>query len=93
MRSRFAAFATGDSDYLLRTWDSGSRPATLELDPEQRWTRLEILGSTGGGFLHTEGTVDFRAHYTYRGQEGVLHEHSRFVRDDGRWSYLGPIPG
>lgn len=39
-----------------------------------------------------EGEVEFRAHYERRGKPGVLHELSRFVRDDqGRWVYLGAV--
>jgi SEC-C motif-containing protein len=86
MRSRYSAFSVGDAAYLLSSWHPTTRPAQLELD-RTRWTRLEVLATTGGGLLETEGTVRFRAHF--RG--GVLQEHSRFVRDAGRWSYLGPI--
>jgi SEC-C motif-containing protein len=92
MRSRFSAFAVGDAAYLLRTWHPTTRPPRLGLDPDQRWTRLDILGTTGGGLFDADGTVEFRAHYSQQGRAGVLHEHSRFVRDDGRWLYLGPIP-
>lgn len=88
MRSRFSAFAVGDEAYLLRTWHPTTRPAEVGFDRKQRWTRLEILGTTGGGPFHTEGTVEFRAHFTYRGQPDSLDENSRFVRDDGQWSYL-----
>jgi SEC-C motif-containing protein len=91
MRSRFSAFAVRDEAYLLRTWDAATRPTRIPFDPEQRWSRLEILATTGGGPFHTEGTVEFRAHYTRRGRPGVLEEHSRFTRDGGRWIYLGPV--
>jgi len=88
MRSRYTAFAVGDRSHLLRTWHPDRRPASLTLDEEVRWTGLEILHTGGGGFLHTAGTVEFRAHYVDAGVPGTLHEHSRFVRVDGRWSYL-----
>ncbi|WP_336204435.1 YchJ family protein [Nonomuraea sp. LPB2021202275-12-8] len=91
MRSRFAAFGTGDAPYLLRTWHPADRPARLDLDRRLRWTRLEILQTTGGGVVHTEGTVRFRAHYVERGRPGELEEHSRFVRLDGRWVYAGVV--
>jgi SEC-C motif-containing protein len=39
----------------------------------------------------TTGTVRFRAVYDKEGQRGVLAETSRFVRQDGRWSYLCPV--
>ncbi|MEQ0565113.1 YchJ family metal-binding protein [Amycolatopsis sp. NEAU-NG30] len=88
MRSRFSAFAVGDTAYLLRTWHPDTRPRRLVLDPGQEWTRLEILGRTGGGLLHTEGTVEFRAHYRHHGRDGFVEEHSRFRREDGHWVYL-----
>ena len=88
MRSRFSAFAVGDDGYLARSWHSSTRPALLHTDRSQRWTALEILGATRGGLLDTEGTVEFRAHWTAAGRAGVLHEDSRFVREDGRWVYL-----
>ncbi|MEE2033486.1 YchJ family protein [Rhodococcus chondri] len=88
MRSRYTAFAVGDVDYLRRTWHPSTRPARLELDTDRRWTGLDIMRTTGGGFLHTEATVEFRAHSVHRNQPDVLHEHSRFVREEGRWLYL-----
>lgn len=88
MRSRYTAFAVGDEAYLLQTWHPSTRPRRLRLDPDDRWTRLEILASDGGGLLDSAGTVEFRAHRSHRGRDDVLHEHSRFVREDGRWSYV-----
>ncbi|MEO3870797.1 YchJ family metal-binding protein [Nonomuraea sp. B12E4] len=93
MRSRFSAFRAGDAAYLLRTWHPGTRPAHLELDKKVRWVRLEVLETTGGSVVHTEGTVRFRAHYVGRGQPGEMEENSRFVRLDGRWVYAGPDAG
>ena len=91
MRSRFCAFALGDAGYLLQSWHSGTRPARLTLDPAIRWTLLEILGSTGGGPFHTEGTVRFRAHYLDRGEAGSMEENSAFAREDGRWVYVSAL--
>ncbi|PWU49589.1 hypothetical protein DLJ46_09115 [Micromonospora globispora] len=93
MRSRFSAFAVGDADYLLRSWHSSTRPARLRLDPGQRWIRLEILDTDGGGLFDTAGTVAFRAHYRESGRPGALEEQSRFVREDGRWVYLDAVAG
>lgn len=88
MRSRFSAFAVGDSGYLLRSWHSSTRPERLELDPGQRWTRLEVVETERGGLLDTAGTVTFHAHHRAAGRPGTLTERSRFVREDGRWVYL-----
>ncbi|TQF68474.1 hypothetical protein FK531_14785 [Rhodococcus spelaei] len=91
MRSRYSAFAVGDADYLLRTWHSSTRPPGLDLDPGQRWLRLDVLGSTGGGLFDSEGTVEFVAYLRQSGVRDSLHENSRFVREDGHWVYLDAL--
>ncbi|MFX1757706.1 YchJ family protein [Rhodococcus sp. As11] len=88
MRSRYTAFTVGDAAHLMRTWHPTTRPRSIEFDPEQRWTGLEIVHTTGGGFLHTTGRVDFRAHWTTSGMPDSVREHSRFVRENGEWLYL-----
>ncbi|MDT8915061.1 YchJ family protein [Amycolatopsis sp. PS_44_ISF1] len=93
MRSRYCAFAVGDSAYLLRTWHPSTRPSRLRLDGRQKWTGLEIIGRTGGGLLQNEGTVEFRAHYRLRGQSEAQHENSRFLREAGSWFYLDAQAG
>ncbi|WP_440099041.1 YchJ family protein [Streptosporangium sp. H16] len=91
MRSRFSAFSVGDGEYLLRSWHPSTRPPVVELDRSVRWTRLEVLETTGGSSFHTEGTVRFRAHYVERGKEGHMEEHSRFARHAGDWVYVGAL--
>ncbi|WP_246447680.1 YchJ family metal-binding protein [Micromonospora polyrhachis] len=58
----------------------------MSLDPQQRWTRLEILAADRGSLFDTVGTVEFRAHYRESGQVGTMYEHSSFVRENGEWS-------
>ncbi|WP_443079020.1 YchJ family protein [Streptosporangium sp. NBC_01495] len=91
MRSRFSAFSVGDAGYLLRTWHPLTRPPGVDLGGGLRWTRLEVLETTGGSAFHTEGTVRFRAHYVERGEEGHMEEHSRFARHGGDWVYVGTL--
>jgi SEC-C motif domain protein len=91
MRSRYSAFAVGDAAYLLATWHSTTRPGSLELDEDVRWTGLDVLGTTGGSLLAAEGTVEFRAHHRVGGRPGAQHEKSRFVREDGQWRYLDGV--
>lgn len=90
MRSRYSAFARALSSYLLDTWHSTTRPRRLVLDPEQEWLGLVVLEARGG-FLDAEGVVEFRATWRQRGVTEVLHERSRFVREDGRWVYLSGV--
>lgn len=91
MRSRYSAFAVGDADYLLSSWHPRTRPLSLSLDPAQRWLRLEVLTTTGGGLLHQKGTVEFRAYYRLGKQNGEQHENSTFVRENGLWLYVEAI--
>ena len=92
MRSRYSAFAVGDPAWLLRSWHSSTRPRRIDLEPGQVWDRLVILGTTGGGLFDTDGTVEFRALFTHRGRTDELHEHSRFTREDGLWTYVTALP-
>lgn len=92
MRSRYSAFAVGATSYLRSSWHSSTRPPSITLDPDQVWSRLIILTSTGGGLFDQEGTVEFRALYSHRGRSESLHENSRFQREAGLWVYLTAVP-
>ena len=86
MRSRYSAFVLGRVDYLLATWHSSQRPATLELEPQARWLGLEVRDQCSVGADHAE--VEFVARYRVAGRAVRLHERSRFVREAGRWYYV-----
>lgn len=89
MRSRFAAFALGLDDYLLRSWHARTRPAALDTAADGiRWRSLEILDVVDGGPDDAAGEVEFLARG--EGPDGPieLRERSRFVRRGGRWQYL-----
>jgi SEC-C motif-containing protein len=88
MRSRFSAFALGLAPYLLATWHPSARPADVDLDDDVTWRRLQIVDTMAGGADDEEGIVEFRASYRGRDGAGLLHERSRFVREDGRWFYV-----
>jgi SEC-C motif domain protein len=87
MRSRFSAFAIGDSAYLRESWHPSTRPDAVEFDATMRWYRLDILDRVAGGPLDSTGVVEFEAFY--RGDTpGSQRERSSFVREKGRWYYL-----
>lgn len=88
MRSRYSAFAIGDTAWLLESWHPSTRPTSLDLDPDVRWYRLDILSRSRGGMLDTEGLVEFEAHYRSPDGPGSQHETSLFLREDGRWRYV-----
>ncbi|MEZ5850655.1 MAG: YchJ family metal-binding protein [Hyphomicrobiaceae bacterium] len=85
MRSRYAAFAMGNADYLMATWHPSTRPATLALTPGQAWIALRVIATRTDG---ERATVRFNARSRIGGQGHVLEETSRFVREDGRWYYV-----
>ena len=85
MRSRYSAYAVGALDHLFRSWHPRTRPDDIEPDEGLVWTGLEVLDSEQA---ETTGIVEFRAHWTVRGQAGVLHERSLFELRGGRWVYV-----
>ncbi|MFD1720723.1 YchJ family protein [Amnibacterium endophyticum] len=88
MRSRYSAFALGLAPYLLATWAPAARPDRLDLDASLRWRRLQIVDTARGAESDDTGVVEFRAAYRGPDGHGLLHERSRFSRDDaGRWVY------
>ena len=86
MRSRYSAFALERADYLLATWHSSTRPASLDFDAGAKWLGLEVREHKTTGADTAE--VEFVARYRLDGRAVRLHERSRFVREDGRWFYV-----
>ncbi|MFO3705955.1 YchJ family protein [Xanthomonas codiaei] len=89
MRARYSAYVRRDVAYLLSSWHRSTRPAELPLDEGGRTTWLGLTVqralSTGDGTAE----VVFLARYRIGGGSAVrMTEHSRFVREDGRWYYL-----
>jgi len=55
------------------------------------WRGLQVVDVVGGGPEDDAGIVEFRATYVLpTGGVEVMHERSRFVREDGRWYYVAP---
>ncbi len=90
MRSRYSAFVGERADYLLATWHSTTRPASLTFDAGAKWLGLEVREHTVTGPDTSE--VEFVARYRLAGQAVRMHERSRFVREDGRWFYVDGEP-
>ncbi len=86
MRSRYSAFVLERSDYLLATWHSSTRPASLDFDAGAKWLGLEVREHQATGADTAE--VEFVARYRVDGKAIRMHERSRFVREDGRWFYV-----
>lgn len=92
MRSRYTAYATGNTSYILQTWHSSTRPAELALEGALYWTGLRVVKSlpvNRGG--DEEGYVEFIARYQRGLETGQLHERSRFLQELGEWRYVDGI--
>ncbi|MFT4247994.1 MAG: YchJ family metal-binding protein [Pseudomonas sp.] len=96
MRARYSAYVCGDAGYLLASWHPSTRPAELALDEASgartTWLGLNVQRAVQTGADSAE--VEFLARYRIGGGSAVrMREHSRFVREDGRWYYLDAGPG
>ncbi|GAA0787368.1 YchJ family protein [Marinobacterium sediminicola] len=92
MRSRYTAFVLGAIDYLINTTASRKRnPRDAELLSEQTqvttWTGLEILDTVAGSASDQSGVVEFKAAFDSPEGSAILHERSRFEREEGHWVY------
>ena len=92
MRSRYSAYVLGLHAYLLQTWHPDTRPTQIAPDePGMRWLGLHVLRHVATDSDHAE--VAFVARFRVGGGRAQrLTETSRFVRIDGRWLYIDPIP-
>lgn len=93
MRSRYSAYATHATDYLIETTHPSKRQSVVRKEIEEWaktnvWQQLEIVNSS-------EFIVEFKAHYKDRkGKTQVHHEKSTFVFENDVWYYLdGKFPG
>ena len=90
MKSRYSAYATGESAYIIKTThpinsdyteDTKSWKSSIDLFSEQTlFQGLEILEYIDG---EKEAFVTFRALLS----DKALIEKSRFLKVDGRWLY------
>jgi len=90
MKSRYSAYAAGESSYILKTThpdnpefseDTKTWKASVDaFCKNTKFLKLEILDFCDG---EEEAFVTFAAHL----DSGVLREKSRFVRESGKWYY------
>jgi SEC-C motif-containing protein len=87
MRSRYCAFVLEKADYLLSTWHSSQRPASLEFESGVKWLGLQVQSHVVIDAASAE--VTFVARQRDRTGRAVrLHERSRFVCENGSWYYV-----
>lgn len=99
MRSRYAAYALGDVDYIIATTDpegpqfQADRAAwarsIVDFSRATRFEKLEIRAASP--VADERGDVEFLARLSRGGEDVSFVERSLFVRRDGRWLYVGPV--
>lgn len=94
MRSRYAAYVTGNVDYIARTCTDDLRKDFNVLDTaryskEVEWLGLKIIRTADGGISDQKGQVEFAADYKHQGKTHTQHELSNFERVNGAWLYSG----
>lgn len=88
MRSRYSAYALNDVNYLLETWHPSTRPAEVSPDTTLKWQDLNIVRVEAGGKDEDLGIVEFKARYLLKEKSRILHEISRFTRENDQWFYI-----
>ncbi len=91
MKSRYSAYAAGESRYIIATTHPDNPDYTTEtsqwrkeIDDFRRSTSFERLEIVRSWSDETYAYVHFRAYLS----GGVLEEKSRFVFENGKWYYL-----
>lgn len=94
MRSRYAAYALGEADYILETTHPAGPLFRADRDAWRadvqgfcsgtRFDGLEVLEESADGDV---GWVTFHAQLAQAGEDVSFRERSRFERLDGRWLY------
>jgi SEC-C motif-containing protein len=90
MRSRYSAYACKSIDYIYDTYASVarnniSRDDIADWANQAHWLKLDIIQSQQ---QQHSAIVEFKAYFQVGLQTDVLHEVSRFVKENGEWRYL-----
>lgn len=94
MRSRYAAYSMGLVDYIMDT----THPQNPTRNPDRSRWRKELLAFsrsaqfTGLSIISFEDGIDeafvsFKAGLSQSGQDMSFAEKSRFLKENGRWTY------
>ena len=94
MRSRYAAYAMVEVDYILRTTHPSTRrfhePQAIEQwAKSSKWQKLEIISTAKGPARDQQGTVEFKAYYLDADDRPQTHhEKSNFRKELGKWFFV-----
>lgn len=96
MRSRYTAYAMGNSQYLYDTWHPTTRPTLQSLTElgAQNLIGLQIISTKAGGTNDKKGMVEFIVHRYSPSLMGEIEQHqekSLFTRIEGKWVYIDAV--
>jgi len=96
MRTRYAAYAKKETDYLVRTTapQQQFKGLAASIDESNRWVQwiqLEIHETISGSAKDKKGIVAFSATFSENGHFQILRERSRFLKIANQWFYLDGI--
>lgn len=97
MRSRYSAFVMANGNYLQKSHHSSTKPSKREASEIENWAQsvewiqLEVIQTNGGLENDTTGMVEFKAFFMENGRLEVIHELSRFCKENDHWVYLDQI--
>jgi SEC-C motif-containing protein len=93
MRARYAAYATGNIDFVIKSHDPDTvaeidRKHTETWSKNSKWLGLEILATEGGGENDDEGVVEFLARYKLGNLTVPHRERATFSKINGKWYFM-----
>ena len=93
MRARYAAYALGEVDFILKTNDPDNsegvdRASTEVWSRESKWLGFELLSTNAGGPEDETGIVEFVARYKLKGVAVAHRERATFKKRDGVWFFV-----
>lgn len=88
MRARYTAFVVEDASFLLRSWETSTRPVSLNFEKSIVWLKLIIEAAPQPLPNDSSGSVIFKASFMQSNSLVEMKEKSVFIRRKGLWFYL-----
>ncbi|MDD9155409.1 YchJ family metal-binding protein [Aliivibrio sp. S4TY2] len=92
MRSRYSAHVKKLTQYIIDTYhptcNAEEFKEGIEDSIQLDWRKLKVTSAHLSAQVDNEGFVSFKATYSEDGQLHQLKEHSRFLKEDGKWYYI-----
>ncbi|MGY6647647.1 YchJ family protein [Wenyingzhuangia sp. IMCC45574] len=94
MKSRYTAYVMGNIEFLMLSHHSSTRPVDEKREiaawaKSVAWIKLEIIEASSVN--KEEGFVTFRAYFFEKKLQEEIYETSRFVKENGHWTYIDGI--